>query len=265
MAALEDLGYYCVDNLPISLLSTFIDELGGEVAATAVSLDARNLRDASSGPPLLIDALRQRGLVRQIFFLEAMDEVLLKRFSETRRRHPLSGQDHTLAEALTLERDLLASIRERADTIIDTTLINLHQLGDLVRMRLQQRAAGKLALLFESFGFKHGIPPAADLVFDARCLPNPYWQPSLRTLTGRDAPVGRYLDEQPVFGEFVADIIGLLERWIPRFEGDHRAYLTVTIGCTGGQHRSVYAVERLADHFRQLGGEVLSRHRELHV
>ncbi|MBT6277562.1 MAG: RNase adapter RapZ [Chromatiales bacterium] len=263
MAALEDLGYYCVDNLPVSLLASFIEGLDNDVAGTAVSLGARNLRSVGDDISHRIDELRSAGLIQEIFFLEAVDEVLLKRFSETRRRHPLSGNDRTLAEALTVERELLGRIRERADAVIDTTLINLHQLRDLIRSRLRGHAQGNLTLLFESFGFKHGIPPTADLVFDARFLPNPHWQPELRRLNGRDTAVGQYLDGQPVFKEFLEDIVGLLERWVPRFEGDRRAYLTVAIGCTGGQHRSVYAVECLTAHFRQLGGEVMSRHREI--
>ena len=263
MHALEDLGYYCVDNLPVSLLPVFVEELDGAVARTAVSLDARNGATALAALPGHIRELREAGVIREVLFLEAVDDVLLNRFSETRRKHPLTGGTRTLREALALERQLLEGVREQADVVIDTTLINLHQLRDLIRQRVVQRHAGAMALVFESFGYKHGIPITADLVFDARCLPNPYWQPALRALTGKDAEVARFLDRQPLFGAYLAEITGLLERWVPHFEKDNRAYFTVAVGCTGGQHRSVYMVERLAAHFGDGREEVLARHREL--
>jgi UPF0042 nucleotide-binding protein len=264
MHALEDLGYYCVDNLPVRLLNAFLEGQCGTLKNTAVSIDARSGVEALVELPERIRELRESGAVREVIFLEAVNDVLLNRFSETRRKHPLSGEDNTLAEALALERDLLEGVRAEADSVIDTTLINLHQLRDLIRRRVEDRSAGTtMALMFESFGYKHGIPATADLVFDARCLPNPYWEPPLRSLTGQDRDVASYLAGQPVVEEYFQELMALLERWIPRFEGDNRAYFTVAIGCTGGQHRSVYMVERLSETFREQRSEVLARHREL--
>jgi RNase adapter protein RapZ len=263
MHALEDLGYYCVDNLPVVLLDEFVNALGG-TQKTAVSIDARNGLDALGELPDRIKELRETGAVREVLFLEAVDDILLNRFSETRRKHPLSGVDHTLAEALALERAMLEGIRGQADAVIDTTLINLHQLTDLVRRRIEDRVVGSaaMAVMFESFGFKHGIPATADLVFDARCLPNPYWEPRLRGLTGCDRDVATYLDGQAMANDYFEELVELLTKWIPRFEQDNRAYFTVAVGCTGGQHRSVYMVERLTAHFRTQRDEILSRHRE---
>lgn len=263
MHALEDLGYYCVDNLPVRLLGAFIENQRGGLEHTAVSIDARSgLEGLDELAPSII-AMREAGQVREVVFLEAVEDVLLNRFSETRRKHPLSGSDKTLAESLALERAMLEGVREQADVVIDTTLINLHQLRDMIRRRVESRGDESMALNFESFGFKHGIPATADLVLDARCLPNPYWEPSLRALTGKDRPVADYLERQPVVQEYFDELSTLLEKWIPRFEGDNRAYFTVAIGCTGGQHRSVYMVERLAAHFGAQREEVLARHREL--
>jgi RNase adapter protein RapZ len=263
MHALEDLGFNCVDNLPIRLLNAFIqdDEVRGH--RTAVSLDARNPIPVLRELPEKIAEIREQDLDSQVLFLEAVDDVLMKRFSETRRKHPLTGDDRTLLEAITLERELLHGVRDRADSIIDTTLINLHQLRDLIRQRVGHDTVQSLTLLFESFGFKHGVPAGADLVFDARCLPNPYWEPSLRGLTGRDIEVQRYLGANDMVQEMIESIRTYLDTWIPRFEADNRAYLTVTIGCTGGQHRSVFLVEHLAKLFSGKREDVIARHRQL--
>lgn len=264
MHALEDLGYYCVDNLPTALLNNFVEALGGSVRQTAVSLDARSGLDALSELPDRIRALRDAGEIKELIFLEAGDDMLVNRFSETRRKHPLSGAERSLAEALALERTMLEGVRDQANSVIDTTLINPHQLRDIIRRRIEDPGVGgSMAVMFESFGFKHGIPSTADLVLDARCLPNPYWEPSLRPLTGLDEEVADYLAGLPVANDYLDELIELLEKWIPRFEQDNRAYLTVAIGCTGGQHRSVYVVERLTAHFSAHRNEVLSRHREL--
>lgn len=264
MHALEDIGYYCVDNLPIALLNNFVETLAGPVRQTAVSLDARSGLDALGELPDRIRALRDAGEIKEVIFLEAADDMLLNRFSETRRKHPLSGVDRSLAEALDLERTMLGGVRGQADSVIDTTLINPHQLRDIIRRRIEDRGAGgAMAVMFESFGFKHGIPSTADLVLDARCLPNPYWEPRLRPLTGLDEEVADYLSGQPVANDYVEELIELLDKWVPRFEQNNRAYFTVAIGCTGGQHRSVYVVERLTAHFSARRSEVLSRHREL--
>lgn len=263
MDALEDSGFFCVDNLPVRLLDDFVDDVQVEQRLTAVSLDGRTPEAMLQDVPARIEAIRTRGLLQEVLFLDAADEVLIKRFSETRRKHPLTGPDRTLQEAIGQERKLLQGIRNHADAVIDTSLINVHQLRDLIRLRVDRSSEQNLTLLFESFGFKHGIPSGADLVFDVRCLPNPYWEPSLRGLTGQDAQVAAFLERQPLVQEMVDSIRTYLQTWVPRFEADNRAYLTVNIGCTGGQHRSVYLVEKLAELFRAERDDVIARHREL--
>lgn len=265
MHALEDIGFFCVDNLPASLLDAFLANTDVANRRIAVSLDARNPEEALKAVPPKLSEIRAQGLLEKVLFLETVDDVLLKRFSETRRKHPLTSDDTTLAEAIAHEREVLLGIRDQADSIIDTTLINLHQLRDLIRQRLGQETVQKLTLLVESFGFKHGLPAAADLVFDARCLPNPYWEPALRELSGLDKDVQSFFARQPLVQEMADDIEHYLRRWIPRFEADNRAYLTVNIGCTGGRHRSVYLVETLHRIFAAERDDVIARHRDLVV
>ncbi len=263
---LEDLGYYCIDNLPAGLLSVLAQELG--LAATpvqnaAVGIDARNLPQALQQFSQVLDQLKQRGISSEILFLTCETETLIKRFSETRRRHPLSNSGAALAEAVEQERALLEPIAQRADLFIDTSLTNIHQLRDLVLSRVARQSRNRLSLLFESFGYKHGIPRDADFVFDARCLPNPHWQPELRPLSGHDKPVAQYLDSEPQVAAMHEQLRSFLEQWIPAFEAGNRSYLTIAVGCTGGQHRSVYLVERLARHFQTHYPNVVTRHREL--
>ena len=265
MHALEDIGFFCVDNLPASLLDAFLANTDVANRRIAVSLDARNPEEALKAVPPKLSEIRAQGLLEKVLFLETVDDVLLKRFSETRRKHPLTSDDTTLAEAIAHEREVLLGIRDQADSIIDTTLINLHQLRDLIRQRLGQETVQKLTLLVESFGFKHGLPAAADLVFDARCLPNPYWEPALRELSGLDKDVQSFFARQPLVQEMADDIEHYLRRWIPRFEADNRAYLTVNIGCTGGRHRSVYLVDTLHRIFAVERDDVIARHRDLVV
>ena len=265
MHALEDIGFFCVDNLPASLLDAFLANTDVANRRIAVSLDARNPEEALKAVPPKLSEIRAQGLLEKVLFLETVDDVLLKRFSETRRKHPLTSDDTALAEAIVHEREVLLGIRDQADSIIDTTLINLHQLRDLIRQRLGQETVQKLTLLVESFGFKHGLPAAADLVFDARCLPNPYWEPALRELSGLDKDVQSFFARQPLVQEMADDIEHYLRRWIPRFEADNRAYLTVNIGCTGGRHRSVYLVETLHRIFAAERDDVIARHRDLVV
>ncbi len=265
--ALEDLGYYCIDNLPVGLLAAFVHELhtaqqqGNDHAA--VGVDARNLVNDFSVFPQALRQLRDSGIDYQILFMDADDDTLIKRFSETRRRHPLTRGEMPLAEAIHRERAMLEPLSSHADLRVDTSHTNVHQLRDLVRAHVGAATEGKLSLLFESFGYKHGIPVDADFVFDIRCLPNPHWNPSLRALTGRDADVIQFLEQQPEVEEMFRSIAGFLDTWMPRFERDHRSYLTVAVGCTGGQHRSVYFVERLARHFNGGSTKVSVRHREL--
>jgi len=263
---LEDLGYYCIDNLPVGMLPGLAEQLRqrpGHADPVAVGIDARNLIDDLQRFPGILARLRQAGVDAEVLFLEAEDATLLKRFSETRRRHPLSSSDTPLAEAIVQERRLLEPVAGEARLHIDTTQTNVHQLRDLIRQRVAGTAEGHLSLLFESFGFKHGVPVDADFVFDVRCIPNPHWVPELRSLTGRDQPVVDYLEAHPEARQMYENIRDFLDTWIPRFEADNRSYMTVAVGCTGGQHRSVYMVERLSAHFRQQRSGVLSRHREL--
>ncbi len=265
--ALEDQGYYCIDNLPVGLLRSFGQQLVSQderqYRRVAVGVDARSESAELSLLPSLFAQLRQAGLNVEILFLEAQDDILLQRFSETRRRHPLSSPERTLADAIALERELLEPLQQSADLQLDTTRTNVHQLRDLVRERVGERAPGQLSLLVQSFGFKHGLPRDANFVYDARCLPNPHWQPELRPFTGRDASVARYLEGEAKVGQLLDHIIAFLEDWIPCFEADGRSYLTVAIGCTGGQHRSVYLAEQIAAHFSAHGRNVITRHREL--
>lgn len=265
--ALEDLGFYCIDNLPAGLLPSFVQELLNAqrqgYSTAAVGIDARNLANDFSIFPDALKQLRGANVQCQILFMDAEDDVLLKRFSETRRRHPLTRSGMPLVEAMRQERSLLEPISSHADLRLDTSHTNVHQLRDLVRDYVGASTEGNLSILFESFGYKHGIPVDADFVFDIRCLPNPHWKPSLRALTGRDPEVIQFLEQQPEVDKMFHSISAFLETWIPQFESDNRSYLTVAIGCTGGQHRSVYFVERLHRHFGNGNAKVSVRHREL--
>jgi UPF0042 nucleotide-binding protein len=198
-----------------------------------------------------------------VLYLEAEPETLIKRFSETRRKHPLTAVDRSLGEAIELERLLLEPILSAADLRIDTTHTNVHQLRALVRDRLSEDAPVKVSILLQTFGFKHGVPRDADFVIDVRCLPNPHWQPDLRPLTGLDDAVMRFLEDSPDVLEMRDDLTSFFDRWIPRFESDGRSYLTIAIGCTGGQHRSVYMGEHLRGHLASRGHKVMIRHLEL--
>ncbi|NLO80156.1 MAG: RNase adapter RapZ [Xanthomonadaceae bacterium] len=264
---LEDIGFYCIDNLPIGLLGDFgrhITEARGKSQDRyAVGIDARNAIEDLSQFPLVIDELKERGLKSEILFLQASEDTLIKRFSETRRRHPLSLPNVPLGEAIKREAELLAPILERADLVIDTSTTNVHQLREIIRSRMDRRNSSTLSLQFTSFGFKHGVPKDADYVFDVRCLPNPHWEPRLRPLTGRDPEVRAYLESQESVERMYCQIRDFIATWLPHFQREGRSYLTVAIGCTGGQHRSVYLAERLAEHFRQEADNVLLSHREL--
>jgi UPF0042 nucleotide-binding protein len=264
--ALEDLGFYCIDNLPVSLFEAFTREMvsaEGHYTRVAIGIDARNRETDLSEVASLAVGLRERGINSEIIFLEADDDVLIQRFSETRRRHPLTDAQRSLQQAIALERELLDPLLLSADLRIDTTHTNLHQLRKQIRKRIGDRDQAGLSLLIESFGFKQGIPSNADFVFDARCLVNPHWQLELRPLTGRDRAVEEFLRADSRVLDYLDQLGGFLERWVPDFEADGRSYLTIAIGCTGGQHRSVFLVEQLADYFRSQGRQVLTSHREL--
>jgi UPF0042 nucleotide-binding protein len=265
---LEDLGYYCTDNLPAELLPAFAAQMmrpdGPDYSQAAVGIDARNPSRALARFPEILNDLRARGMECQLLFLEADDAILIKRFSETRRRHPLSTDTISLGEAIARERQLLGALASTADLRVDTSVTTLHQLRDIVRLRVGGGPPGTLSVLFLSFGFKHGVPRDADFVFDVRCLPNPHWDQHLRPLTGLDRPVQDFLACDALVQEMYVALREFLESWIPRFQAESRSYLTVALGCTGGQHRSVYMAERLAEHFRgQRRWAVIARHREL--
>jgi RNase adapter protein RapZ len=267
LRTLEDLGYYSIDNLPVFLLKELALGLTGAsdttYTLTAVGIDARNTEQHLRELPELIRHARVHGIECRMLFLEAESETLIKRFSETRRKHPLTRTDRPLAEAIELERRLLAPIRGEAEVIVDTTHTNVHELRGLVRERIAGNASTKAAILLQSFGFKNGVPHDIDFLFDVRCLPNPHWQPELRPLTGRDTQVAAFLEASPEVGDMRADLIAFFDRWVPCFETDGRSYLTVAFGCTGGQHRSVYMAEELRRHFEAGGHSVMVRHRDL--
>ena len=267
LRVLEDLGFYCIDNMPVALLETVVAEIrgGNDPAANriAVGIDARSRSKDLDALHDLIANLHKDGVSTDLLFLQANDEILMKRFSESRRRHPLSKHDTALHAAILSERELLAEVINSANLIIDTSRTSVYELAETIRERVGERKSKELSVLIESFGFKNGIPADADFVFDMRGLPNPYWTMELRGLNGTDKEVADFLKEQPSVNDMYEDILGFLTRWIPRYAGAHRSYLTVALGCTGGQHRSVYMVERLAEALRESHDPVLTRHNEL--
>jgi len=267
--ALEDSGFFCVDNLPPELLRDFLRverQRSGGLRRVAIAVDVRS---AGSLPHLLplIDELRAEGVAIESFFLDASTDALVRRFSETRRPHPLTAESggidaqRALTEAIELERELLAELRE-VSTVVDTSQLRPAQLRLWLRQAVRAARAG-LTLVFESFAFKHGVPLDADYVFDLRVLPNPHYIRELRPLNGRDAPVASYLQSQPEVGEMLAQIEAFLARWLDAFVDEQRGYLTVALGCTGGQHRSVALVEQLALRLSHDLGRIVVNHREL--
>lgn len=265
--ALEDKGYYCIDNLPIDLLPAFSEQIKDSSLAqyehVAVGIDARNPVESLKRFSDILDDLKQRGLNTEVIFIESTDETLLKRFSETRRLHPLTAGKQSLPQAIAEERKLLEIIHDRADLRVDTSRTHIHQLRDLIRQRVAEQDKQSISLQCMSFGFKYGTPPDADFIFDVRSLPNPHWEANLRDYSGRDQPVIDYLEAIPQVGTLVDRLFDFLDAWVPSFEADNRSYLTIAIGCTGGHHRSVYVTERLADHFKQQGHQVLVTHRDM--
>ena len=267
----EDLDYYCVDNLPAELLADFVRGAVGKGSGTgtdmppklAVGIDVRNRNTDLSKLPSWLSQAGALGLDPKLLFFDASDDVLLKRYAETRRRHPLSHRGLALADAIALERRILKPLRALADVTIDTSDLNVHQLRRQVTTDLNLGLDSTLSLLFESFAYRRGVPSDADFVFDARVLPNPHWDARLRPLSGKDAPVRDWLEAKPDVARFGDDLGGFLETWLPRFEAESRSYVTICIGCTGGRHRSVYLCEHLAERFRQRYAQVLTYHREL--
>ena len=263
---LEDLGYYCIDNLPAGLLISAVDEVRRASESSmhlAVGVDARNHAENLDVLPDLLQELHGQGIETDIIFLHASDETLLQRYRESRRRHPLAELGMQLRAAIESERAILAEIELSADLIIDTSATSIYELAETIRSRVDRRETGSLSVLVESFGFKYGIPADADFVFDLRSLPNPYWTIKLRGFTGLDAEVQNFLDAQDAFGAMFDDIRRFLEHWVPHYREASRGYMTIAIGCTGGQHRSVYMVEKLATALREIHEPVLTRHNSL--
>ncbi|AOS95487.1 glmZ(sRNA)-inactivating NTPase [Microbulbifer aggregans] len=263
---LEDVGFNCIDNLPASLLPELVrrvsDQPPVDNTRLALGIDARNLWQDVQQAPRVIDELRQSGILCDVIYLDARSPVLVQRFSETRRKHPLSDNRTHLLEALNREKELLAPLAAMADLVIDTSSLSLHQLRDLVKTRVVGEESPGMAILFQSFGFKHGVPVDADLVFDLRCLPNPYWVAELRHKTGLDPEVVEFLRSHPETSDMESDIARFLERWLPSYQKSNRSYTCVAVGCTGGRHRSVYMVERLAERFSGQFDNIQIRHRE---
>ena len=261
LRALEDLGFYCVDNIPVSLLPALTHTAENENENVAVSIDVRNMPKIADDFSDIVDFLPDIWDVT-IIYLDASDDILIKRYSETRRIHPLNKLNMSLAELIAAERDILVSVAEKADLYINTDNLSLHELSELVRERVLGKKTTNLVIIFESFGFKHGIPKDADYVFDARFLPNPHWEPDLKPLTGFDEPVKLFLAADPLVTKFIWQIQNLISTWLPHLERNNRSYVTIAIGCTGGQHRSVYVAETLASNFKSIHGDVQIRHRE---
>lgn len=259
---LEDLGYYCIDNLPVTLLPNLLEHIQHNAPKVAIGLDARNLPDNLDQFNQIIADIKTKGHDCQIIYLDANDTVLLKRFSETRRKHPLSNVDTSLLEALQIEKKLLEPVTYLADLQVDTSQLTLHQLREVVTQRISVTHRG-LSLLLQSFGYKFGVPLDSDFVFDVRFLPNPYWHPELRPFTGLDMNVQAYISEKPETSQFIQQLSDFLTTWIPHFKASNRSYMTISIGCTGGQHRSVFLVETLNKILASNHLEIQVRHREL--
>ena len=267
--ALEDMGYYCIDNLPLSLIPEYMallkqdEQKTREITRSAIGIDSRNLADLHRFPDIR-KTLEIQGIDIQTVFLYTNNAVLLNRFSETRRRHPLSGDNVVLAEAIQNENALLEPLHLNADAIIDTTHTTVHQLRRIVTDRFGDHKTHDIALLFESFGYKKGIPGDADFVFDVRCLPNPHWETKLRPHTGLHEDVAAFLKSQAEVMEMQQSLIDFLDKWLPKFRAENRSYLNIAIGCTGGQHRSVFLVRQLVNYYKNAGfANINERHREL--
>ena len=263
---LEDSGFYCIDNLPAGLLPELARQANNtdlSLPKVAISIDARNLPSDLQRFPELLKQVRDAGIHCDVLFLAATDDVLIKRFSETRRKHPLTDGNMSLAEAIAAELKLLEPIIDLSSLKIDTSHLTLYQLRDQLKLRLLSNQNNGPSILIQSFGFKRGVPVDADLVFDVRCLPNPYWKPDLRPFSGKDQQICDYLDAEPDVQDMYQDIYQFLHKWLPRYAAGERSYMSIGIGCTGGHHRSVYIAERLV---RELGtsfSNLLIRHRDL--
>ena len=262
LRVLEDLGYYCVDNIPVNLLPALTHTVINDYETVAVSIDVRNLPDEPSDVADILDYL-PNNVQLSILYLDAEDVDLIRRFSETRRLHPLIRQNIALDQAISLEKKLLEPIASRANLYFNTSQLSPHQLADMIRERILGKKTGSMIVVFESFGFKHGIPKDADYVFDARFLPNPFWEKELKAYTGLEQPVQDFLASQPIVTKFVWQINSFMMTWLPHLERNNRSYITIAIGCTGGKHRSVYIAELLAKNLRKERKDVQARHRDI--
>ena len=263
---LEDAGYFCVDNLPVGLLSDFVHSMKNNKPSLydliAVAVDARcNVQDMAHFESIMAE-IKLLDVEVEILFLTSKVEKLLTRFNETRRKHPLSRKGLPLVEAIHLERSVLKSISSNADLTIDTSDLNVHELRHIINSRLLQDSSETMAILIQSFGFKHGLPADTDFMFDVRCLPNPHWEGHLRPFTGKDAPVIEYLESFPAVADMEKSILNFMQQWIPCFEKEGRSYMTISIGCTGGQHRSVYLAQKITAELKKSRSNVSLRHRE---
>ncbi len=266
LQVLEDLDYYCIDNLPLELLSELVEKSLKDrlyIDKIAVGIDARTAGNNFANFSDVLEKIKKADIDCHVLFLQAQTSVLLKRFSETRRKHPLTNEQTSLEEAINRERLVLRMIQDEADQQFDTSNSNVHQLRDKIKDIITLNNQPLMALQFLSFGFKHGLPDNMDIMFDMRCLPNPHWEPELRALTGKDDAVANFLNQHDSCEQMYQDIKHYVEKWLPCFEDNNRNYLTIAIGCTGGQHRSVYMVEKLTDYFKQHREFVIARHKEL--
>jgi len=263
----EDLGWFCIDNIPLGLIEPLLvhalNSGDARYNRVAIGVDARAAPAEIEDFPRSVDELRGRDIEVDVLFLHCDDPVLLKRYNDTRRKHPLSDGETSLVEAIQRERQLLKPVSDAADSVLDTSALNLHELREAIHRRLPEARGGRLSVLLLSFGFKNGVPDGVDFLFDARCLPNPHWEPRLRPLNGRDEPVAAWLGQQSDVSQFRDDLQRFLERWLPHYREQDRAYVTVAVGCTGGQHRSVYLVEALGAMLREKFDQVIVKHREL--
>lgn len=262
LRALEDLGYYCVDNIPVSLLPTLTNTVIEDHELVAVSIDVRNMPESENEISELLEYLPEFWDIT-IIYLDASDDVLIKRYSETRRLHPLFKRSNSLIDAINAEGEILVPVAEKADLHINTDTLSVHDLAELIRERVLGKKSTDLVIVFESFGFKYGIPKDADYVFDVRFLPNPHWDPDLRPLTGLDGPVELFLSSQPLVMKLIWQVQNLVTTWLPHLERNNRSYVTIAIGCTGGKHRSVFVAQSLSEAFKTTHGDVQVKHREL--
>jgi len=264
---LEDEGYTCIDNLPISMLPVLIEQVrnrdNAETVKLAIGIDARNIDSDLGSIPSLFESVKVSADMFRILYLDTSRDVLLRRFSETRRKHPLSDSDTGLQEAITEEDIILAPLASLADVTIDTSELSLHELRSIVKRELVGAESQGLAIQITSFGFKKGVPVDSDFIFDVRSLPNPFWDSSLRGLTGLDPEVRQFLESEPFVIDMENDIASFLEKWIPEIEKNNRSYLNISIGCTGGRHRSVYLAEKIADRLGRTFKNVHAQHRQL--